>query len=131
MDIKNLVLSDEAIKVIEEGAWVESGINGVSFKVLAFSSKKGRKAMQSKAFSARAKGEEVDNTKIAIEVLAETLLLDWKGLTDNGEQLEFSRELAVKFITDPNGERFADLVFNAVNSLDQNFNDYVDQVSKN
>lgn len=38
---------------------------------------------------------------VTIECVAECVLLDWKGLEDGGEPLEYSKEKAVELLSDP------------------------------
>lgn len=63
--------------------------------------------------------------------LAEVVILDWDGLTNNGEPFLFDREYARNAITSKNGARFADIVLSASMKLDSKVNDYVESASKN
>jgi len=38
--------------------------------------------------------------KILIQVLAETIVVDWKGLTDEGENVPFTRDKAIELMTE-------------------------------
>jgi hypothetical protein len=44
--------------------------------------------------------KESDATKLLIECEAEALLLGWKGFTANGAPLEYSRDAAIRLLTD-------------------------------
>jgi len=41
---------------------------------------------------------EEEGEKILVEVLAEAVLLDWKGFTDNGEEVPYSKEKAQEYM---------------------------------
>lgn len=136
MDINNLVLSDAALSVIDDGAWVGDFKNapGVRLKVRGFRSKEARKLMEQKQAAARSKTEQLTEQQLAEimqEVLAESVLLDWDGITDNGKPVSYDRDLATKWLTSRNGEAFAGLVLDAAQRIDRQASDYVDSVSKN
>ena len=138
MDINELILSDEAVDAIESGAWVGDlpGAPGVEVKVLGTSSKTYRKAMQAKLEVLRKKnkgkeltGEQVTNA--VRQVFGEVGLIDWRGLTQDGNDLPFDRELAKKWLVSRNGEAFADIVASASQRLDADASSYVETVTKN
>lgn len=52
------------------------------------------------------------------EVLAEVVLLDWDGLTDNGVAIPYSKKLALKYLTEREYQTFADAVTWAANQVD-------------
>ena len=138
MDINSLVYTDEALKLIDEGTWIDDlkGAPGVSFKVQGFRSKAARDLMALRQAEARAKnqGEPVTEEQLAEitkEILYECVLHDWKGLTDGGKTIAYSKELAKKWITSRNGERFAALVIQAAHRVDGYAHDMVEEVLKN
>jgi len=138
MDINELILSDAAVDAVENGAWVGDlpGAPGLNLKVLGTTSKAYRKAIQAKMERARKKQEgkplsSEQVTSLVREVFAETALVDWQGLTSEGKDLPFDRELAKKWLTSRNGDMFSDLVATAAQRLDANANAYVETVTKN
>jgi len=48
--------------------------------------------------------------KITREGLAKYILLDWKGLKDNGKDVPYSQEKALEYLSDPTIPWFADTV---------------------
>ena len=49
--------------------------------------------------------------EIRAHCVAEHLLLDWGGITENGEEVPYSVETAKKWLTDPAKRPFHDLVY--------------------
>lgn len=138
MDIKNLVLSDDALNVIDNGAWVGDfdGAPGLELKVCGMNSQEANKARIKAQETERMKNKGqmltteqlADCTRI---VLAEVVLKDWRGLTDNGQEVKYDKAKAKEWIMSRNGERFAGLVLMAAQSIDGDANAFVDQVAKN
>ncbi|MFX4220699.1 MAG: hypothetical protein ACMVO3_06715 [Thalassobaculum sp.] len=56
--------------------------------------------------------------RLTAEVLAETVLLDWRGLTVDGAPLPYSRETARDLLLDPAYRDFRDLVVELAGELD-------------
>lgn len=56
--------------------------------------------------------------RLTAEVLAETVLLDWRGLTVDGAPLLYSRERARDLLLDPAYRDFRDLVVELAGELD-------------
>lgn len=138
MDIKNLVLSDEAVNILDNGYWVKDldGAPGVEFLVTGLDSISARKAMVSAHADARMKnkGEAVSSEQhleCTRKVLAEVVLKDWKGLTDNGKEIAYDKQLAKQWITSRNGERFAGLVLTAALRVDAMAGEFAEKVAKN
>jgi len=50
------------------------------------------------------------------ETLAETVLLDWKGMTEGGKPIKYSKETALRFLTDV--REFANIVTAAADDLE-------------
>lgn len=53
------------------------------------------------------------------EVLHEAVLLEWDGLTDDGEPVPYSAEMAEQWLTDPDFAFFADAVVYAAQIVDK------------
>lgn len=138
MDISELILTNEALAVIDGGTWVDMGDEapGVELLVCGLQSEAARKATRQKQAFLRKKGrgkELTDEQHSAImkEVLAEVVLKDWRGLKSNGKDLPYSRELATEWIMSRAGERFSLLVLNAAQRVDAEASDFVEAASKN
>ena len=111
----------------EEGAWVDNipGAGDLRLKV------RGHKSM----YVAKARGEkerkisrdqrEDDGSlkpdvalAIYVEVMHEAILLDWDGLTDNGEPVPYDKKLAKEWLSNPKFRHFADAVTYASSVVD-------------
>lgn len=100
MDLYKTYGTDEDLET--EGVWTEwtndskvklGRIGGVAFNRVQ------RQKMRRMRTGFRADSEMQD--KILVEVLAETVLLDWKGFVDaDGKALKYSKDAAVKVLTD-------------------------------
>ena len=107
LDIDSLAV-DPALS--EEGTWAD--FMGAKFKIARGNSAKARH-LSSKLFLENwdvlnAGGEDADKVAEAInvKVLANTVLLDWEGVTSGGKELKYSPELGEKYLGDP---RYPDL----------------------
>lgn len=137
MDISNFLKTDEQLRVIDEGTWVDDieDAPGVSLKVTGWQSKKSQRLLESKKAALRKKGRgkaltSEQNMKCVQEVLAEVVLQDWEGFTDGGKDLQYNKELATKWLTSRTGEDFANLVLNAAMTVDANSSEFVEAVEK-
>ena len=137
MEINQLVMSDEKVAVIEDGAWVDGfeEAPGVGFFVRGFSSDAVQQALAKAQLEARQKAGSILTTEemsaLAARVLAEVALLDWRGLTDEEVPVPFDRQLAIKWLTSRGGKRLAMLVFAASQRIDTDTEKFIDQASKN
>jgi hypothetical protein len=94
--------------------------------------------MESKLIAAvprqrRANGlEPEDRLRINSILLRETSLLDWRGIENGtGEPLPFSKEVANKYLTDPEYEAFLWACMWAANVVAQQGQDEIEQDAKN
>ena len=137
MEINQLVMSDEKVAVIEDGAWVDGfeEAPGVGFFVRGFSSDAVQQALAKAQLEARQKAGSILTTEemsaLAARVLAEVALLDWRGLTDEEVPVPFDRQLAIIWLTSRGGKRLAMLVFAASQRIDTDTEKFIDQASKN
>lgn len=138
MDINDLVLNDDALAVIDEGQWVAAGEKalGVEFFVVGLKSQDAKKHLKELQAVARKKNRgkpltEEQYAECMQDALINVVLKDWRGLTSNGEELIYSKDLAEKFIRSRGGETFSMMVLEAAATLDAEANDYVEEVSKN
>lgn len=138
MNINELVLTDEALALVDNGTWVGDldCAPGVELLVCGFQSQEARKALEKKQALARTKNRNKPLSadqlaRCTQEVLAEVVLKGWKGLSDGKKEIAYSKELATKWLTSRNGEKFAGLVLQAAHKLDDQANDFAADVTKN
>lgn len=138
MELKHLVLTDDALNAIEKGTWVGDfdGHPDLAFKVLGWQSKESRDANAKEQEAARIAngGKPLDKEQFAActrKVLADVILQDWRGLTDNGKPVKFDKAKAKEWLTSPNGERLAAIVLSAAQRVDANVYEYIEEASKN
>ena len=138
MDIGQLVLSDDAVKIIDDGTWVSDlpGAEGVSLYVTGLARNQKAQSLIRAKLDAIMKqtGADPDDDDRAVavrEVLAEVVLKDWKGLTQDGKPLKYSKKLARQWLTTRNGDMLAGLVLTAATRIDNNTAQFIENVSKN
>lgn len=113
----------------QEGAWVDLG-DGISrLKIARMNNPRYRDAQQRKLqrykMAARSKVVPDDVWEgILNELIAETILVDWEGITDNGTPLPYSVEHAKRALTELKDFRemvlgFADDIANFKEELDE------------
>lgn len=137
MDINELILSDAELEVIDNGTWVGDFVEapGLELLVCGLKSKEAQKALESKQARLRQKnrGRPLTNAQLAEtmqETLAEVILKGWRGLKSNGEDFPYSKEQAANWIMSRKGDKFAGLVLQAAQRVDEQASDYVDAVKK-
>lgn len=138
MDIKNFVLTDGALELIDNGHFVGDlpNADGVRLKVLGLQSEVVRKALDQKQTAKRLQkgGAALTADEIADcmrAVLGEVVLQDWDGITSGGKPVKFSRDLAKEWTGGRKGAKFADLVLMAAQRLDEGANDFAEAATKN
>lgn len=138
MDINDLVLTDKALSVIDEGTWVDEikEAPGLSLLVCGIGSKAAQKALELKQAQQRAKnrGKALDDEQLAMcmrETLAEVVLKGWKGLKEDGQDLPFDAAKARGWLLSRHGERFANIVLKAAQRVDEHANQFAEEVGKN
>lgn len=102
MDIKKSFGTSLALE--NEGVWIELG-EGASIKVARVGNKE-NKALLKKLIAPHKMAARNDKLadevweKITVESMAATILLDWKGIEDDGKALPYSKENAIRLLTD-------------------------------
>lgn len=103
MDVFQQYATDEKKEV--EGVWVELNDKGAKVLVARAGNKKYAR-MFSREYERHQRALEAKNDaaddlsdKVTIEIMAETILLDWQGLTFKGELLPYSKENARKLLS--------------------------------
>ena len=138
MDINDLILSDEALAVIDNGTWVGDfpEAPGLELLVTGMNSKEARKALMDKQAYVRQKqrGRPLTDeqlAKLTKEVLHEVVLKGWRGLKSGGKDVPYDPKLAEEWITSRNGEKFTNLVLQAAQRVSEEANDMLEEVKKN
>lgn len=98
----------------DEGVWVEVG-DGASLKLARIGNRRYREATQRrfKPYRRALRAgtlSEATSEQLMAEVLAETVLLDWRGLMDRGTPVPYSVDQAKAVLCDPAYREFRDLV---------------------
>jgi len=138
MDINEIVLSDEALRVIDDGVWIDEldDAPGVRLLVTGLSSDGAQKLMRQKQAAIRTKNRnkplsDEQITQCTKEVLAEAVLKGWDGLTSNGEPVPYSQELATRWLLSRNGAKFQGLVAEAASRVDRQASELAEEIAKN
>lgn len=139
MDINEIILSDAALDVNDNGGWVGEdvhGLAGVRLKVCSVNAPEVVKLKQKKQEALRKKngGKELTAEQIedlSSELLAEVILKDWEGLTSNGESMQIDRPYLVKEFKERRGKKLALAITVSAYALDQDANRFVEEVTKN
>lgn len=102
MDIKKSFGTNSTLE--NEGVWIELG-DGASIKVARMGNKE-NKAILKKLIAPHKMAARNDKLadeiwdKITVESMAATILLDWKGIEDDGKPLPYTKENATRLLTD-------------------------------
>lgn len=138
IDINELVKSEEAMAVVDGGAWVGDldGAEGLELFVCGLSSLDAQKAIEKYQVDARQKnkGKPLNERQLAEvmqKVLADVVLKDWRGLSSGGVPVEYSKELATNFLTSRGGDKFVMAVLQAAKRVDSESQSFVEAALKN
>ena len=131
-------LSDMKIDsaAIEAGVWVRDipGMGDLAVKVRGLRNADYRRLNASLwgAVPAAKKGDPAEADRIAVTLLAETILIGWDGLTDDdGTPLPWSTERAVALLSDPDFALFRDAVTWAASTVGDISREAVEDSAKN
>lgn len=127
MDFKKEFVTNKALE--EGGVWVDIG-SDASLKVARAGNKKSIARYRELAAPYIAQithGKISDDiaVQISVQVQAETILLDWKGISYDGKAMEYSTENAVKLLTE--SPDFRELVATISNER-RTFQQQIDEV---
>lgn len=118
MDISKFQTSKSAE---EEGIWVDVDGNGTKVKVARINNARYKKYFQkiTKPYKRQIRNgtlaEELAE-KLLVDALANTILLDWKGFTKDGEDFLYSVDNARSFLQE--SADFRDFVSDAANEME-------------
>jgi hypothetical protein len=108
----------------DEGVWTSVDVGtGARIKIARIGNRRYREAMTKrlKPYRRALRNGTLDERvteQITAEVLAETVLLDWQGLTDGGAPLTYSAEAARTLLCDTRFKDFRDLVVEMASDLE-------------
>jgi hypothetical protein len=109
MDLNKIAIDT---KSASEGTWIDIG-DGASLLIARWDNPAFSKMLRKRVRKgARLGGDssDTDSDKEMADLLAQTVLLGWKGLTAAGEPLPYSKEAAFNLLSDPSLVEFRDLV---------------------
>lgn len=136
MDISKFLRTEEDYEPIDNGRWmpVSEDDPDTQFFVIGMQSKEAQDYLKNAAARLREQngGKELTSeqlNQITQECLTEVCLKDWKGVTNNGEEVPFSREL-VRRAMNSRDKTFLAIVSSLVSELDRNAEKYVEAVTK-
>lgn len=117
----------------DEGVWtsVDAGTEA-SIKIARIGNRRYREAMtrRLKPYRRALRNGTLDE-KVTAEVLAETILLDWKGLTQDGVPLTYSPDAAKDLLCDNRFKDFRDLVVELAGDLELYRQQDIEDAEKN
>lgn len=137
MDIED-IKKDSSL--IEAGTWVDRipNMGDLRLRVRGMGSKQAINHRSSLERAVDKKGRSRDGSlklsvsmDIAIQVLLNVCLLEWDGLKQKGKPVEYSKELAALWLTDPNYRNFADAVAWAAGVVDRGSADSEEELTGN
>jgi len=129
MDIQSVKRDSAAV---EGGRWVSDipGMGDLRLKVRGFTSQQARALRARLERAVPNDGRDRDGrltidaqVQVVQQVLLQEILLDWDGLTDAGEAIGYNRDLAEKWLTDPDYMPFSDAVTYAAGVVDRSRGD--------
>ncbi len=107
-----------------EGTWVplDGAEDGASIKLARVGNPKYRELMQTrlKPFRrAMRAGTLPDDTleRVTTEVLADSVVLDWRNLLLDGEKIPYSRDATIRLLSDPDLRDFRDFIVEAASDI--------------
>lgn len=101
-DIKALFGTDKAKE--KDGVWQDMG-DGLKMRIARIGNPKYQKRFEalSKPHRRALRRGTLSNEiaeKLLIQCMSETIVLDWEGIEENGEEIQFSVENAIRILTD-------------------------------
>lgn len=140
MEIKEILLDEKALAAVDDGVWIDDipDALGVRLKVRGWSSEKVQSVKSFKERRASRKDRDATgalshaaNIRIVRELVSEAILLDWEGITDGGKPVPYSKDLARKWLTSREGDRFLGMVSDAAKQVDFILEDSAEDLEKN
>lgn len=137
MDIKSLFADH---KNIQNGVWVKDipDFGEVHLKVRGLRSPQYREALDRANRAVPRNKRDVDGTpflserhRIAAQLMYEVVLLDWRGLTHEGVEVPYTRDLAKEWCTNPDYAQFADAVAYSAQLVDRGYAEELAEVVGN
>lgn len=124
---------------IETGSWIDApGLGGVIFRVRGLgnadyrrlSAKLNDAVPRDKRVGGRVAPDEAD--KIVLRLILDTVLLDWRGLTDDADaDVSYTRDTAEKLLGDPDYRVLRESVLAAASMVGEQVAEDTDAAAKN
>ena len=118
---------------IDGGDWVGDipGMKDLRLKVRGSTSRKVRKALADKVSSNIDNQSEDNRDRVMAEVFAESVLLDWANITNQGEIISYDPSLALQWLSDPDMDDFFRAVEYASNEVSRRHKEAQGELAKN
>lgn len=127
MDLANLAID---LKKEEEGAWIK--VDEETELLIARIGNDRYVDLQSQLIEKYVGlGKDVGKQDILPELMAKTILLGWKNLKMDGEELVYSVDTAFKILANPENKAFRDLVFAKANNMENYRKKKEGEIAKN
>lgn len=102
MDIKKAFGTNENLE--RDGVWIDMG-DGASVKVARSGNRENRAVVKRllaphKVALRNDKLSDDVIEKVTIEAMADTILIDWKGISEDGKAVPYTRDNAIRLLTD-------------------------------
>lgn len=102
MDLKKDFSTNK--KLEDEGVWIDIG-DGAKLKIARAGNKQANAVSKqlAKPYMAQIQYGKLSDevaTQIAVEVMAKAILLDWKGIQYDGQEMPYSIDNAIKILTE-------------------------------
>jgi hypothetical protein len=102
MDLKKDFSTNK--KLEDEGVWIDIG-DGAKLKIARAGNKQANAVSKqlAKPYMAQIQYGKLSDevaTQIAVEVMAKAILLDWKGIQYDGQEMPYSTDNAIKILTE-------------------------------
>lgn len=121
----------------DEGVWVPIDTDGgAELKVARIGNRRYRETMarRLKPYRRAIRAGTLDDSvteRITAEVLAETVLLDWRGLERDGQNLPYSASTAAELLKDAGYKDFRDLIVEMASDLENYRERDLEEAEKN
>lgn len=132
MDLKNF--RTDLVKE-NEGVWIELG-DGAAIKIArlnnpAFVAKFRDMPKHQAASLRRGTIDDDELDRIFVEALVDAVLLDWRGMDENGSPLTYSKVTAIRVLSDPTYKDFRDLIVDEARNVENFREEMLEDTAKN
>lgn len=140
MDINEILIPAKAVEAVEDGHWIDDiiGAPGLRLKVRGLSSRKVMAYRDNKIRRVPRKDRDSQGniktdtlTSITRDTAIEVVLLDWEGITNNGEAVPYNKDLARQWLSSPTGDKMLGFITDAALQVDEMKNSSAEDLEKN